>query len=664
MIPLLLVSVLLSSPPAVAGARRGVAAGPAAGVSTRSGTVLPADVARRGDLEEARERGAASLPELEIPSLPDRAEAMAPSARRGANERNDLARAASGGRTVAPKSAEILASFPAIGNDGVSPPDPIIAAGPQHVIVAVNSSFGIFTKAGTQLFRFSAVSWFSLQLNGLSSHSLFVYDPQVAYDHFRGRWILVYVANDAASQSWILLSVSSSSDPTAGWRSWALPGDANGTDPVGNFADRPSLGFDEAAIYVATNQFRYTDTAFAYAKVRVLDKEPLYSGAAAATWSDLWDLEDPAAPGVKVSTVRPALTFGHPGVAYLVSNSPFATRSHVTLWRLSGAGTAAPALTAVDVPVTATVAPPGANQRGGSPGVPGCPTPCLLNTGGGAIASAVYRNGSLWFAHTVADRGGVTSRARYARIDVAAGKALEDEAFGSDGCWYFYPAVAVDAGNNLTMVFGKSCTDTYPGIGLTARSIADPALEASVSLKDGDGSYVVPTGADEFVNRWGDFFGAALDPADPGRAWVVGAYAGLHDTWLTWVGETAAPLTAGACRPDSAILCLGNGRFRVTASWQDAGGATGAAGAAGAAPITDATGDFWFFDEQNVELVLKILDACGLTSPHFWTFAGGLTNVGVTILVEDTATGASRTYTNALGTAFPPLQDTQAFPCP
>ena len=651
--------MLLLSPPAGDPGGRGLPEGPARGSSTRSGAIPRAGAAARSAI--AGERRAGRPPELEIPSLPDPAGGGAPSAACGANEGNDAARSGSGARGAVPRTAPLVAGFPALGDDGVTPPDPIVAAGPAHVIVAVNSSFGIFTKSGALLGRFTAGSWFQAQLGSIDLSPLFVYDPQVAYDHFRDRWILVYVANDARSQSWILLAVSNSSDPTAGWHSWALPGDANGTNPVANFSDRPSLGFDEASLTIATNQFRYADTGFDYARVRVLEKDPLYAGAATATWSDFWGLEDPLFPGAKVSGVRPALTIGHPGVEYLVSNSPFTTRDHVTLWTLSGAGTPGAALAGADVPVAPSLAPPGADQKGGSPGVPGCPTPCLLNTGSGTIASAVFRNGSLWFAHTVADGDGVHSRARYARLDVASKTAREDEAFGAGGCWYFYPALAVDAGDDLTMVFGRSCTDAYPGVAVTFRSIADPALEASIPVKDGDGSYVVPTGNGELVNRWGDFFGAALDPADPGRAWIVGQYAGVDENWLTWAAETSAPLAAGPCAPDAAVLCLRDGRFRVTVSWRRPDGSTGAAGAV---PITGDTGGFWFFDEQNVELVVKVLDGCGLPAPHFWTFAGGLTNVGFDLVVEDAVTGASRTYTNSAGTAFAPLQDTRALPCP
>ena len=46
-------------------------------------------------------------------------------------------------------------------------------------------------------------------------------------------------------------------------------------------------------------------------------------------------------------------------------------------------------------------------------------------------------------------------------------------------------------------------------------------------------------------------------------------------------------------------------------------------------------------------------------------FAGGLTNVGVEILVTDTEAGITRSYSNELGEAFQPIQDTSAFAtCP
>jgi hypothetical protein len=83
--------------------------------------------------------------------------------------------------------------------------------------------------------------------------------------------------------------------------------------------------------------------------------------------------------------------------------------------------------------------------------------------------------------------------------------------------------------------------------------------------------------------------------------------------------------------------------------------------------LTEDTGSFTFFGPRNVELVLKVLDACEVPGfDTFWVFAAGLTNVAVDIEVVDTVGNATWTYSNPLGTAaFPPVQDTAAFDtCP
>jgi streptogramin lyase len=117
---------------------------------------------------------------------------------------------------------------------------------------------------------------------------------------------------------------------------------------------------------------------------------------------------------------------------------------------------------------------------------------------------------------------------------------------------------------------------------------------------------------------------------------------------------------AGPCVGDSRTLCLRDGRFRVQADWQT----QASTGHATAVPLLGGTGAFWFFDPQSFEAVIKVLDGCSLNG-HSWVFAGGLTNVGVILIVTDTATGATREYANPDGTPFQPVQDTTAFAsCP
>jgi hypothetical protein len=120
----------------------------------------------------------------------------------------------------------------------------------------------------------------------------------------------------------------------------------------------------------------------------------------------------------------------------------------------------------------------------------------------------------------------------------------------------------------------------------------------------------------------------------------------------------AATQAAGTCVPDDSTLCLGGERFAATASW-DAGGA---AGEGHAVPLTTDTGTFWFFAPNNVEMVVKVLDACD-SFGSYWVFAAGLTDLATQLNVEDTVSGAQRTYQSLAGIPFQPVLDLQALPC-
>lgn len=119
----------------------------------------------------------------------------------------------------------------------------------------------------------------------------------------------------------------------------------------------------------------------------------------------------------------------------------------------------------------------------------------------------------------------------------------------------------------------------------------------------------------------------------------------------------AEPWPPGAA---SAGLLLNDSRFDVAITWQTASGETGTGHAVA---LSGDTGYFWFFGPDNVEVVAKVLDGCAVNG-RFWVFAGGLTDVHTEIRVTDTVTGAARSYVNAQGHPFQPLQDTGAFPCP
>jgi PKD repeat protein len=127
-----------------------------------------------------------------------------------------------------------------------------------------------------------------------------------------------------------------------------------------------------------------------------------------------------------------------------------------------------------------------------------------------------------------------------------------------------------------------------------------------------------------------------------------------------WLGRvTASTVLPEECVPSDTVLCLNDSRFQVEVSWRDFEDRTGVGRTL---PLTSDTGSFWFFDGENIELVLKVLDG-GAINGHFWVFYGALSNVEYTITVTDTDTGAVRTYFNPLE-AFGSVGDIEAFPAP
>jgi len=104
---------------------------------------------------------------------------------------------------------------------------------------------------------------------------------------------------------------------------------------------------------------------------------------------------------------------------------------------------------------------------------------------------------------------------------------------------------------------------------------------------------------------------------------------------------------------------LHDGRFEVVVDWLTP---TGSSGKGLPVPLTTDSGYFWFFEDTNIELLVKIKDGCEVNG-YYWFFYGALTDVEYTITVTDTETSAVKTYH---GTQHVPTNgnDINAFACP
>ncbi len=124
---------------------------------------------------------------------------------------------------------------------------------------------------------------------------------------------------------------------------------------------------------------------------------------------------------------------------------------------------------------------------------------------------------------------------------------------------------------------------------------------------------------------------------------------------------TPTPYVPVDCAASQETLCLNQERFQVEVEWRDFKDRTGT----GQAVVNSQdSGLFWFFNPDNWELMVKVLDGCGIND-RYWVFASATTNVEYTLRVIDSDTGLMQEYSNPLGTAARAITDTAAFAtCP
>ena len=392
----------------------------------------------------------------------------------------------------------------------IEPPDPVVAAGPAHVVELVNLSGRILTLAGSTVSTFSLASFFLIPA-GVDVVS----DPKILYDNQSGRFFAALIGyRSASSQGIEVLAVSNFSDPTQDWSVYQTTTD-------GYFPDYPGLGVSDDKVAVTGNAFTLPESAqqFIGAQTRVYQKSDLLAGSAVR--SSLYS------PNLAFFTIRPAhsttptnslFMTGLPnGVApatlilFTVTGTPLAgtvSRS-VTSWLIGGIG-----------------APPLPLQPGGS---------AFDSNTDARLLGAIWQDGKLWtYGHTACVPAGDTAERSclyFFEIDTATGSLIRNFTFGAAGAYYVYPALTLDAAGNQYVVFGRSSVTEFASVRHTGQLVGFPGLQASALLKAGTATYN--------GSRWGDYFGASPDPNHTNCVWVVGEYAKAAGVaqWGTYLGH-------------------------------------------------------------------------------------------------------------------------------
>lgn len=380
----------------------------------------------------------------------------------------------------------------------VTPPDPVMAAGTDHVVSLINTRIAVYDKSGTLLDGPTSLEDFFGIPSGFNS-----FDPLAIHDPFSNRFIVVCASrNNSIQDSRLYIAFTQSGDATGTWNRYYIDADSG---QAGNWADYPSIGIDRKAVYLTANMFSYSN-AYRNVTLYIYDKEDGYAGRSLDN-THLIDVRSQG--GGSPYRLRPAFVDEVvPGDVFYLMQSSESFASSVNLFRLTGDRFSSPTISATRVSLPGTYwGPGGARQPGGSPDV---------STLGGSLWNVVYRNGDLWTAHALSGSSSIAVWVHRIRVDDSSDareRTYELEDPQSDS---YFPHVLPDSEDDdfalLTAFSGPSryVTGRYWNVG------ADGTVRKTELLVD---STVRNTS-----DRHGDYFAAAYDPTDGNRLWMIAQY--------------------------------------------------------------------------------------------------------------------------------------------
>ena len=220
--------------------------------------------------------------------------------------------------------------------------------------------------------------------------------------------------------------------------------------------------------------------------------------------------------------------------------------------------------------------------------------------------------------------------------------------------------------------FGVTVSEPDPGppVPPTAAFTVDaPCADGLCRARTGEAVAFTDTSSGDVSRRSWDFYvpaGRAPSGAVVRHAW---SSPGFYEVTLTVSGAGAestasrvflveAANPAGTCEPDGETICLQDSRYQVRATWRGPEGEAQPARVAHAG--TNDSGLFSFFDRDNWEALVKVLDGCAINGAD-WVFAASATTLGLEIAITDTVTGEVRRYGNEPGRQADAVTDTGAF---
>jgi hypothetical protein len=495
------------------------------GVVTRRAVVKFSDVVSRDRLLPVVPGQPGAVPEPEAGPIPDFPPMPVPTQEIGPME------PVPGPQVPSPATS---ASFLGLDDNNTTiPPDTQGTVGPNHLMVTLNSQVRIQTRAGATISTVSLNSFWAAVATGGGP----VFDPRVLYDPFGNRWIVAATDDPQSVNSGVLIGVSQTSDPTGAWNLYQVKADgANLT-----WADFPSVGFNKNWIALQVNMFNISNNFFDHTQIYAFSKADLYAAGTGA-----FTLFTDNTIG---ATQAPAATYDNALATEYLLQTFSSSGGQLRLYQITGAvGSESFGAVGVVTSPQAWVPMP----AGRADFAPQLLSANKIQNNDARMQRPVYRNGSIWAAHTIFLPAGTTTptRASVQWWQISTAPAILQRGRIDDGTgatFYAFPSIAVNTNGDVLLGYSRFSATQFASGNYAFRASTDAVstLRDDTVLKAGEASYFKTFGGGQ--NRWGDYSQTVVDPANDTDMWTLQEYAatpgGGFDRWGTWWGLIVPPAT-------------------------------------------------------------------------------------------------------------------------
>ena len=443
------------------------------------------------------------------------------------------------GDSTLPNNNKAGARFPGIGFTGLTPPDPHLAVGPNHIVQVVNTKIAWYDKLGNIQFEqnFDNSGFYA----GLAGN--FVFDPKVIYDPVAKRFITIVLDVDFDfGTSAFFISVSDDDNPNGLWYSYKI----NNTVSSGGdlfWGDYPSITSNGDMVACSFNMFPFANGGV-FALVLAFDV------AEAATGADL-NLTPFFPAGF---TLQMSRVFGDTG-----SNIYSVGRVNNTSMRLTRIRRVGPnkVLSQTTVNVPAYTNAPSANAVGD-----------LRDTIGDRVLCSAVADNKIVAAMSIGGGPGGAARVGWWQFDpsnwpVSGTPTLVQSGViqaTQSGRSIYMPSIAINTQGTISVVASASSNSESPSIVVSSRKVTDPLGQMSVPLKLASSANYVGFGL-PFSLRWGDYAAAVPDPNDHTRFFGTCNTAQNTNVWttdiVTWQVQGGVGGGSNDVGPSSVVPVIG-----------------------------------------------------------------------------------------------------------